>query len=117
MTECWSFAWRAKRRNSVSLPPGLRTYVKVESERQRAGAHARAGSGKRERELRAPMPGRVVKIFVTEGETVAPGQAVAIVEAMKMENEVRSLKGGVVAKVHSAAGATVEANAILVSFE
>jgi biotin carboxyl carrier protein len=96
---------------------GHRTYVKVESERMRAANRAGlAGGGAKERDVRSPMPGRVVKVLVKEGDEVAAGQAVAIVEAMKMENEVRAKKGGVVARVHQQAGATVEANAVLVSF-
>jgi biotin carboxyl carrier protein len=96
---------------------GHRTYVKVESERMRAANRAAGtGGGAKEREVRCPMPGRIVKILVNAGDEVAPGQPVAIVEAMKMENEVRARKGGIVARVHQTAGATVEGNAVLVSF-
>ncbi|MEI8256118.1 MAG: biotin/lipoyl-containing protein [Deltaproteobacteria bacterium] len=97
---------------------GHRTYVKVESERMRAANRAAGpvGGGK-ERDVRSPMPGRVVKVLVAVGDTVGPGQSVIIVEAMKMENEVRAKKGGVVTRVHFAAGATVEGNAVLVTFE
>lgn len=97
---------------------GHRTYVKVESERMRAANRAAGhGGGAKEREVRSPMPGRVVKVLVSAGDTVGPGQSVVIVEAMKMENEVRAKKGGVVGRIHVAAGATVEGNAVLVSFE
>jgi biotin carboxyl carrier protein len=97
---------------------GHRTYVKVESERMRVASRAAGGgAGGKEKDVRSPMPGRVVKVLVNQGDTVAQGQSVAIVEAMKMENEVRAKKGGVVARVHVAAGATVEGNAVLVSFE
>lgn len=96
---------------------GARTYVPVESERSRvAGRAAGGGSAAKSREVRAPMPGRVVKLFVAEGDAVEAGQPVAIVEAMKMENEVKAKGAGTVAKVHAQAGATVEANALLVSF-
>lgn len=96
---------------------GRRTYVRVESERMRAASRAAGpGGGAKEREVRSPMPGRVVKVLVKEGDEVAPGQAVVVVEAMKMENEVRAKKGGVVARVHQQPGAAVEANAVLVSF-
>ena len=95
---------------------GRRTYVQVESERMRTAQRATRPDDRAERDLRAPMPGRVVKVLVAEGQAVGPGQPVAIVEAMKMENEVRARRGGTVAKVHVAAGATVEANALLVTF-
>ena len=96
---------------------GHRTYVKVESDRLRAASKASGGgSAAKERDVRSPMPGRVLKLLVKEGDEVVAGQAVVIVEAMKMENEVRAKKGGVVARVHQLVGATVESNAVLVSF-
>ncbi len=97
---------------------GQRTYVKVESERMRMANRASGGgAGGKERDVRSPMPGRLVKNLVNVGDVVGAGQSVAIVEAMKMENEVKAKKGGTVAKVHVAAGATVEGNAVLVTFE
>jgi len=96
---------------------GRRTYVHVESERSRMASRAtRAGGGGKVRELRSPMPGRVVKYLVAEGDAVVAGQAVVIVEAMKMENEVKAKGEGTVSRVHVAAGATVESNAVLLSF-
>ncbi|MDP3274759.1 MAG: biotin/lipoyl-containing protein [Deltaproteobacteria bacterium] len=97
---------------------GQRTYVKVESERLRAAAKATGASGGgRERDVRSPMPGRIVKMLVEVGDEVGPGQSVAVVEAMKMENDVRAKKGGRVSRVAVSAGATVEANAVLIAFE
>ena len=61
------------------------------------------------------MPGRVVKVLVAEGEVVRAGQGLLVLEAMKMENEVRARSGGTVAKVHVTAGATVESSAVLVT--
>jgi len=56
-----------------------------------------------------PMHGVVVEIPVAEGATVAEGDVVAIIEAMKMMNEIRAHKAGTVAKIHAAKGATLEA--------
>jgi biotin carboxyl carrier protein len=96
---------------------GARTYVPVESERMRFAARAKGTeSSAKSRDIRAPMPGRVIKVFVVEGESVVDGQPIMIVEAMKMENEVKARGVGVVARVHALVGATVEANAVLVSF-
>ena len=64
--------------------------------------------------IKSPMPGKVVMILVEVGQIVEPGQGVAMVEAMKMENELRVAERGVVAKVCAAAGDLVEANAELV---
>ncbi|MFW6039797.1 MAG: acetyl-CoA carboxylase biotin carboxyl carrier protein subunit [Gemmatimonadota bacterium] len=68
-------------------------------------------------ELRAPMPGLVVRIAVSPGDSVEAGDGVLVMEAMKMENELRAERGGVVAEVHVAEGATVDRDARLVTFE
>ncbi|MSO56418.1 MAG: biotin/lipoyl-binding protein [Acidobacteria bacterium] len=62
----------------------------------------------------APMPGRVVRVLVAVGDRVTAGQAVVIVEAMKMENELRAPKDGVVREVFAREGGAVEAGAVLV---
>src|SRR2546423_5381502 len=55
----------------------------------------------------APMPGKVVKVLVAIGEQIEAGAAVAIVEAMKMQNELKSPKGGTVASINVEVGTTV----------
>jgi biotin carboxyl carrier protein len=62
----------------------------------------------------APMPGRIVKVLVKLNETVVARQPLVVVEAMKMENELRAPRGGIVAEVRVAEGASVEANTVLV---
>ena len=62
----------------------------------------------------APMPGRVVRVLVEPGEAVQSGQGLAVVEAMKMENEVASPVAGVVSEVRTAVGDSVEAGGVLV---
>ena len=64
--------------------------------------------------VRSPMPGRVVKVMVAEGDAVRVGQGVVIVEAMKMENELRAEIDGVVDAVRCSAGDTVESNVELI---
>ncbi len=76
------------------------------------GTGARAGSGDR---VRSPMPGRVVQVLVAEGDAVQPGQGVVIIEAMKMENELRAEIAGTVAKVHVKVDDRVEGNADLIT--
>ena len=76
------------------------------------GAHARG-----EQAVVAPMPGRVVRLLVARGDDVAARQGVVVVEAMKMENELRSPKAGRVKDVAVAAGASVEAGRVLVVIE
>jgi biotin carboxyl carrier protein len=97
---------------------GRRWSARVENERSAAadaGTAGRRSAGKRDAAVRSPMPGRVVRVLVAPGDILAAGRGVAILEAMKMENEVRSAHGGVVARVHVVAGATVDANAPLVT--
>jgi biotin carboxyl carrier protein len=65
----------------------------------------------------APMPGRIAKVLVKVGDTVAPRQGLIVVEAMKMENELRSPRAGRVTEVRASEGALVEANAVLVVIE
>lgn len=65
----------------------------------------------------APMPGKVVKYLVAVGDEVAEGQGLVVVEAMKMENELTSPKGGIVKELFSSAGASVESGAKLVMVE
>ena len=99
------------------IASGHRSYVRVVSERQRAAEAAKKGAGRaRDRALKSPMPGRVVKVLVKAGDAVVVGQALCVIEAMKMENELKAKTGETVAEVHVSPGMTVEANARLVSF-
>ncbi len=65
----------------------------------------------------APMPGRVVRVLVGPGDAVAARQGVIVVEAMKMENELRSPKAGTVKEVSVTPGTSVEAGRVLVVIE
>jgi biotin carboxyl carrier protein len=63
------------------------------------------------------MPGRVVRVLVSPGDAVQARQGVVVVEAMKMENELRAPKAGTVREVNVAVGASVEAGRVLVVVE
>jgi biotin carboxyl carrier protein len=65
----------------------------------------------------APMPGLVVRVLVQPGDRVQPGQGLVVIEAMKMENELRATAPGVVKAVPVEAGSAVEKGAVLVEFE
>jgi biotin carboxyl carrier protein len=67
--------------------------------------------------LTAPMPGKVVRVLVKQGQTVEEGQGLVVVEAMKMENELKSPKAGTVTEVFAREGLAVEANAKLLTVE
>ena len=65
---------------------------------------------------KAPMPGLVVKVQVEVGQEVAAGQPVLVLEAMKMENELKAAGPGVVEQIHIKPGQAVEKGAVLVTF-
>jgi len=67
--------------------------------------------------LVAPMPGLIVRINVGPGDPVRAGQGLVIMEAMKMENELRASASGTVKSVHVSPGSTVEKGALLVELE
>jgi biotin carboxyl carrier protein len=82
----------------------------------RAAGEAAVGAHGEQR-VAAPMPGRVVRVLVAEGDAVDVRQPLVVVEAMKMENELRSPRAGRVTHVAIAAGASVDAGAVLVVIE
>ena len=91
--------------------------VTVNGRRSRRGDTDARGAEHGEQRIAAPMPGRVVRVLVAPGDTVQVRQPVIVVEAMKMENELRSPKAGRVKDVAVAAGTAVEAGRVLVVIE
>ncbi len=67
--------------------------------------------------LLAPMPGLIVRVNVEPGDSVSAGQGLVVMEAMKMENELRAAGPGKVKAVHAKAGAAVDKGALLVELE
>ncbi len=70
-----------------------------------------------QRDVRAPMPGLVLRMMVEPGRRVKAGQGLLVLEAMKMENELRAQADGIVKTVHVAPGDAVGKNALLLEFE
>lgn len=90
--------------------------VRVEDDRAR---HIRelasaAAPAETHREVRAPMPGLIVKVEVEPGQTIAAGDGLIVIEAMKMENELRADAAGLVREVAVEPGQTVDRDEILV---
>lgn len=77
----------------------------------------RKGTKLQKRDIKTSMPGRIVKVFMKEGDKVKEGQAVLVLEAMKMQNEIKSPQSGVITKINPIAGDSVEAGALLFSVE
>jgi biotin carboxyl carrier protein len=78
-------------------------------------SEARSHDGKVD--LRAPMPGKIVRTLVNEGEVVRANQGLVVMEAMKMQNEIRTPKAGVVTSLNVREGAPVNAGDILATVE
>lgn len=78
---------------------------------------AAAGAGTGRQEIAAPMPGRVVRVLVEEGQQVEAGQGIVVVEAMKMQNEMQSPKQGTVVSVRAKEGEAVAAAEVLAVVE
>jgi biotin carboxyl carrier protein len=68
-------------------------------------------------EIVSPMPGKIVRVLVSAGTTVAAGAGVIVVEAMKMQNEMKAPKAGVVVSINAQEGATVNAGDVLAVIE
>lgn len=104
---------------ATAVSTGLTEAIaKVEDARTRklARAAGRGGvSAATGEELRAPIAGKVVKVLVAVGDTVAAGQGVIVLEAMKMENELAAERGGKVASIHKQAGQPVDNGELLVT--
>jgi len=91
--------------------------VTVEDEREKR-LRAAAGGGVAETgefHLRAPMPGLVVAIPVTEGQSIKKGQVILILESMKMQNEIKAPRDGTIGRIRVKAGETVEQKQTLLS--
>jgi biotin carboxyl carrier protein len=76
-----------------------------------------AGDEKGPKKLVAPMPGRIVRVLVEEKSDVEAGQGIVVVEAMKMQNEIKSPKKGMVQKILAVPGAAVNAGDVLAIVE
>ncbi len=74
------------------------------------------GGKKKLKELKAPMPGLVLAIKISEGDEVEEGQDLLVLEAMKMENAIKSPQAGIIDKVHISVNEKVDKNHILISF-
>ena len=100
-------------------PGGERVELEVLDERTRhiRGLTASGDRARRPAALKAPMPGLVVRVQVEVGQTVPAGAGIVVLEAMKMENELRAPSLVVIKSVQARLGEAVEKGQVLVEFE
>ena len=104
----WRIVIGADRLDVVALDERARA-IRAMGAAQGKAAHAGA--------VTAPMPGLVVRVLVSEGERVEAGTGLIVIEAMKMENEIKAPAAGVVRRVLAGPGASVEKGAVLIEME
>jgi acetyl/propionyl-CoA carboxylase alpha subunit len=105
-------------RGALMVSVGGREYgVNLTDPKHLRGARSAVGHDAGRAQVTAPMPGKVVRVLVEAGQTVEAGQGVIVVEAMKMQNELKSPKSGIVAELRAAPGATVNAGDVLAVIE
>jgi biotin carboxyl carrier protein len=96
---------------------GRRYVASVDDPRSWRG-RKRAGTGNEgPHKLTASMPGRIVRVLASEGDKLSAGQGIAVVEAMKMQNEIKSPKQGTLKKLLARAGMNVKAGEVLAVVE
>ena len=92
---------------------GIRHELEVVDPRRKA---LRMADAARDNAVKTQMPGRVIRLLVSEGDEVVEGQPVVVLEAMKMENELKSPCTGTVSRVCASEGDQVQARSVLIEF-
>jgi biotin carboxyl carrier protein len=103
--------------NDLHLWVGTRRFAAEVRDPRSLRGRSRAGSDQGPKKITAPMPGKVLRLLVREGEAVESGRGIAVVEAMKMQNEIKSPKKGIVEKILVGEGAAVNAGDVLAIVE
>ncbi len=116
------YAYEVKRERALNgelhmLVGSSRYPCEINDPRSLRTRRATAGGAEGPQKITAPMPGKVVRIVVPQGEEVEAGKGVVVVEAMKMQNELKSPKTGKVQKILVSEGATVNAGDTLAIIE
>ena len=101
-------------RQGLEIEVGGRRYSAEVLDPRNGGRRPRTALGGGRQNVAAPMPGKVIRVLVREGDQVQPGQGLVVVEAMKMQNEMKALRAAQVAEVRVRDGETVGAGDTLV---
>ena len=102
---------------NVHIGSHLYTITLADPKRLRGAQASGAQAGEGTAQIVAPMPGKVVRVLVSLGAQVEAGDGLVIVEAMKMQNEMKSPKAGKVTALHAEVGSAVNAGDVLVMVE
>jgi biotin carboxyl carrier protein len=92
---------------------GRQMHARVQDPRAWRGKHGHSIEAEGRQQITAPMPGKIVRVLVAEGDTVETGRGLLVVEAMKMQNEIRAPKTGKVEGLRVSEGQAVNAGEIL----
>ena len=104
--------------NSFAVVLGRASYdITLVDPKRLSSARSSAGHDHGSAEIVSPMPGKIVRVLVEVGAKVEAGAGIIVVEAMKMQNEMKAPKAGVVISINAEAGATVNAGDVLVVIE
>jgi biotin carboxyl carrier protein len=109
-------AGEARGSSEVRLGDSVYEVTLIDPKRLR-GARGAGAEASGRAQVVASMPGKVVRVLVAEGASVEAGDGLVVVEAMKMQNELKSPKSGTIVEVRAEAGATVNAGDVLVIVE
>ena len=96
---------------------GDRTFDLEIQDPRNSGGRASSTLAHMHQDVKAPMPGKVIRLLVHDGDEVRAGQGLAVVEAMKMQNELRALRAGKVMRIAVKEGDTVSAGNVIVTLE
>jgi biotin carboxyl carrier protein len=108
--------YEARIDNGTVTVCGHRFDIEVRDPRRWSGRSAGGAHGGVQK-LAAPMPGKVVRVLVEVGDSVEAGQGIVVVEAMKMQNEMKASRPGKIASLSAKVGATVAAGETLATIE
>jgi biotin carboxyl carrier protein len=110
-------SFRALAEEDAVIINGTRIPYTLADPRSLRAASALTGGGTGPRPLKAPMPGRIVRVLVALGDIVTAGQGCIVIEAMKMQNELKAPREGIVTKLTATPGDTVTPGTTLLIIE
>jgi biotin carboxyl carrier protein len=96
---------------------GQRFLFSVDDQRSLTARRRKSGASAGQQVIKAPMPGRIIRLLVQPGDEVVAHQGVVVIEAMKMQNELKATRAGKVVEIKTEPGATVTAGAVLLLIE